>query len=797
MAGKKKSGIEGVAIVIGVGLLLLASIPKEVWIGIGVFAAAVVVVYLYRKYQEANPAIGVVHADEILQPFVPPEPQSQESQFAPVSQPKPAPRWDDAPTFVAPKSAPSPSYSVPALPKEYGQASWIPRGQSITIVGLIIPGGMLYFGTTLKTSYNDNDPCLIDPSRPVADEGNFTERQTDYWPSYSKISDSARRAYLNWLADGKKDPEADIGYVFLYFYGLERRAVIDLAKDTDARVELPEIVRELKRLVDIYGAKSSSFRRYANELIGWVELASHPSRLYDREVPDFPRTWEVPVFIRLALGQASVAGVPVPAHLALAWVRLDPNTKLRTPAKRCVKEFAKLFELKYADTFGAGIILPINKTKLKLVYRAASPAFHGFDNIQLNFGETPDVTVLTAPVNRLRLLVDAATKELEGFSRYLGRTPGANSSLEGLLQLPATLWPESAQKVLQALKARMGAGMVTLTFEELLSTLEAKTALTKDKVLGLARALESMDIAMEPDVLGGAQSPKSDAQVVLFSIQPGEPLIRNSPAYQAALLTLQLASAVASADGEFCVQELTHLRKQVESWTHLTPSHHRRLMAHLRLLMTTPVSLASLKKRLEPLAMPAKETIAAFMVTVAQADGVVSPAEVEMLENVHKALGVDSKKVFGDLHAAAAGTPSDTPVTSEVESGFKLDLARIAALQQDSEKVSALLAGIFKEEEPPVVAIPEPVVAEQSDEPSAVEGLLGLDDAHSSFVRMLLSRPQWSRVELLDVAQDLELMLDGALEHINEASFDKYDTALTEGDDPIEVRAEVLEKIEA
>ena len=77
------------------------------------------------------------------------------------------------------------------------------------------------------------------------------------------------------------------------------------------------------------------------------------------------------------------------------------------------------------------------------------------------------------------------------------------------------------------------------------------------------------------------------------------------------------------------------------------------------------------------------------------------------------------------------------------------------------------------------------------------DGLLGLDEAHSSFARMLLSRPQWSRSELIDVAEDLELMLDGALEHINEASFDAFDMPLTEGEDPIDVRAEVLEKIEA
>src|SRR3546814_4115794 len=53
------------------------------------------------------------------------------------------------------------------------------------------------------------------------------------------------------------------------------------------------------------------------------------------------------------------------------------------------------------------------------------------------------------------------------------------------------------------------------------------------------------------------------------------------PIYQLAALTLQLASAIAAADGDFCAKEIVHLQQQVRSWTHLTPVQQRRLMAHL------------------------------------------------------------------------------------------------------------------------------------------------------------------------------------------------------------------------
>lgn len=796
MSRKKKSSIDGALGIAGVGLVILVAIPKEVWIVVGVLIVFGLAVYLYAKHKNSADSPQTRESEQFIRQSLRPSSQMP----APLSGYRPQPgstartSTDELPISVVSKQSKPSDYRVPAAPKGYGQAVWIHSGQTVSIGGVTVAGGMLYVGTALKTLYGGNDPCLIDPSKTVALRGDYTERQTNYWPSYSEISASARRAYLNWLSEGRNHPEADIGYVFLYFYGLERRAVIDAADDPAAQADRPAITQELKRLLSIYGGKSNSFRRYAGDLLNWVELADHPSKLYEQPAPEFSRTWELPLYLKLAFGQAAVDGVPVPAHLALAWARFDPNIHLRTPATRCPEQFARLFELKYADAFGVGIVLPKNKTKLKFVYRPASAGFRGCEEIKLTFGDTPDVSVLTGPVNKLQQAVEAATKELDAYSRYLGRSPGANASLEGLLQLPATLWPESAQNVLRSLKARMGQGMIAVSFQELLSMLEAKSTPTKDKVLGLARALESMNIAMEPDVLGGAKAPRPEDKVVLFAVPPGEPLIRNSPAYQAALLTLQLSSAVAMADGDFSAQEMSHLRTQVQSWTHLTPSHHRRLLAHLRLLVVAPVSLASLKKKLEPLDASAKEAIAAFMPTVAQSDGTVSPAEVKMLEKVYRALGVDPKKVFSDVHAAASGTAPAILAGKAADTRFKLDPARIAALQQDTEMVSTLLANIFTEDEPRTLLVPAPV---ESDDTDGTQNLMGLDGAHSALARMLLSRPKWSRQELLDVAADLDLMLDGALEHINEASFEANNIPFTEGDDPIEVNTEALEKIEA
>lgn len=707
---------------------------------------------------------------------------------------------ESSPVLVATKTiSQSKDFAIPPAPAqaELGPGRWIPPGESVVVAGTTIDGGMIYVGKTLKAYAGTPDPCLINPALRVAPDGDASERGFGYWPSYSDIAPTARRAYLSWLAGGRSDPDVDIGYVFLFFYGLERRAIVDGKKDEHSQRDHSAIAQELRRLLGIYGEKSHSFKRYAGELLNWLEVLECSRKLYEEPVPSFPLTFEVPLYVRLALGFAAVDRVPVPGHLALAWVRLDPTSYLRTCAFRCVEQFNKLFLQRYAEAFKPGIILPHNKTRLKFVYQPASAGFRSVNEIKLGFGDTPDVTVLTAPQKQLKKVVDEVSELLDSYSRYVGRNPEAQNALEGLLLLPPAIWPQDARDALKDLQDRVATDVTVLKMQELLDLFQAKVALNKERALALAGMLNAVHIGIEPDILGGARTPKGDNYVVLYAAPEPDAAQARTSAYQVATLTLQLASAVASADGDFGEHELEHLREQVQTWSYLTPGESARMLAHLRLLVVEPVSLASLKKRLELLDVESKETIAALMATVAQADGSVTPAEVKMLEKVYKTLGIDAKRVFTDVHAVATGaSPKPRHSTVSEDKGFQLDATKIAALQKDSERVSVLLADIFKEESPPSTPIASLALEPQEAEIPAT-GLFGLDEPHSAFARMLLSRPKWTRAELLDVSSDLDLMLDGALEHINEFSFDTYDIPFTEGDDPIEVNAEILEKLES
>ena len=259
---------------------------------------------------------------------------------------------------------------------------WIPKGKPVTVAGYTISGGLLYVGHGLCRRANasrhgwDIEPALIDPSLPVErDSSDKDGMHMAYWPSYSQIHPASRNAYLQWLADGCKDPNVNIGYVFLYFYGLERRALSDAENSSVAKEELDVIITEIKRLRTIYS--TPSFLNYTAGFIGAVESRRTKDKLYKNSPSFEEKGYELPFGLKKGLAQLAADGIPLPPDWALAWVENDPESRLRTPAYRCKEEFRKLFHVRYREKFGEGLMLLQKGSKLRGSYRPASASFGG------------------------------------------------------------------------------------------------------------------------------------------------------------------------------------------------------------------------------------------------------------------------------------------------------------------------------------------------------------------------------------------------------------------------------------
>jgi hypothetical protein len=95
--------------------------------------------------------------------------------------------------------------------------AWIGPGQSVSVAGYAIPDAMIYVGRKLSAPQRSVEPSLINPSLRVNSRQPDTEGHgLNYWPAYDQISPESRAAYLEWLARGRRNPSAPLGYVFLF-----------------------------------------------------------------------------------------------------------------------------------------------------------------------------------------------------------------------------------------------------------------------------------------------------------------------------------------------------------------------------------------------------------------------------------------------------------------------------------------------------------------------------------------------------------------------------------------------------
>ena len=177
-------------------------------------------------------------------------------------------------------------------------ARWVPSGEMVKVGGFSLEGGMFYLGGVLPDQTNGScGNCVIDPAAEASSAGEDREGRTmPYWPSYQSISPIARRTYLSWLSGGRDDPSVGIGYVFLYFYGLERRMFVD-----QARQEASALITEVRRLLDTYG-DNGSLRGYASKFLDAAELVKGPEICRPPLRPDLRNGYEIPLSVRLHLG---------------------------------------------------------------------------------------------------------------------------------------------------------------------------------------------------------------------------------------------------------------------------------------------------------------------------------------------------------------------------------------------------------------------------------------------------------------------------------------------------------------
>lgn len=691
----------------------------------------------------------------------------------------------------------SPPPPAPVAPLSRGKrapACWVDTATDLLVGTRTVTVDMVYYGTPARHD-PARDKSRIDPALPLDPRGDRSGDTLTYWQSYDCLDPRARWTYLDWLEGGRTDATIPIGYVFVFFYGLEQRLLVDDAKD-----EAPAIFAELRRLLAIHG-ENHSFAVYASKLLALSCLYGEGSDEPITRAPPHNYEMELPLTLRVRLGNRIERNEPFDADDCLLWVLSLPDVYLRTPGQRCFEELLDLWRIRFAVRNSDGLRVRRPKSKIRSQYQAASNTF--FRSIEFDL---PDISGTQAPLTGLRTILDGCMEDLSTYSRLLGRDPEARGKLRGDLLLPLELrrGRPSFAECRSALDLSTVGGLATVVDVARALGLELEPGADKlaaPTVRQMGLALDALDLGFEPDRrYGPAAALRTDGRIALFAASLGGPVDPDRGAYAAARGMVEVAMLAAVSDGTVASSEMDAIEHRLRSTPELKEQEVTRLLACGSALAADPPKVRAALKKLADVAPESRAALAASAVEAVLADGRVLPDEVRILEALHASLGLPASALYSALHRSGEDV-GPVEVVSAIDertvrlpeepkrSSVSIDTARLERVRGETTQVSAMLAAIFVEEEPEPAPAPPPKAS------VTASAFAGLDVPHSDLLVRLLAGPM-SRTDFDALATELRLMPDGAIETLNEWGFDTLGEPIVEDDDDVRVSSEVIDQIE-
>ncbi len=679
------------------------------------------------------------------------------------------------------------------------KAGWVPLGTTVTVAGRAIDG-MVYVGEAPRTDGGWRRG-IINPRLVVYQGGlDLSGNTMPYWPNYTEIGPRARGTYLDWLAGGRSDRRIGAGYVFLFFYGMERRLFVDEPPAEESR----QIVTEIERLLGLYG-ENNSIRRYFGTFLETARIINNRAIGADFE-PCFERTnYELPLDLRVVIGQKLKLGERLSADWVLSWYMLHPETRVRMPMKRAFPECRALFNVLFDEKYPHGLKVAAPKRMIRATYSAASGEF--VVGLTRFVGDIPDISRTTRTTNLAKKLVETTTSELDKYSRFLGRNPQGRATIEGHALLPERIWHlfpctemENLRDWATGIIEKDGLAAVEQVIRQLEGSVPEKTS--KRQLTGAADALARLSIGMAPDPRFALRSPKLGEPVVLFRLPGGiTKLEQVSNRYKTLLVSIALGSFVAHADGAIQEKERRTLEARIDG-ADLPAAESVRLHANLKWMLSVPLDLGLLRRRLKDASEEVRRRLGNLALAMAATDGVIDPQEIKAIERLFKAIGLPTGDIYSSLHAhSATGGPVTVrsaskrsgeftiPAAPDHDHRVELNTERIASLMADTARVSSVLGEIFEDEE---------ADEEKEESVESTNGLFpGLDARLGAFLDELLTRPHWEESDLGKLAGRFQLMQDGALESLNEWSYERFDDALIEEYEGFELNPDVIKQLKS
>ena len=698
------------------------------------------------------------------------------------------------------------------------RALWLGKGASLSCHGYRISSPLIYIAHG-----SAEHPAFVNPRSHV---GPPYAMDPGYWPSWDGLSEGNRGAWLAWLRDGRRQPRFNIGLVFLYFYGLERRALIE-------RADLPEIYEEVIGLLGVYGS-NRSFHGYACGLLATLHIM-------ERSLPvevTIAAMKTPPPQMSSAIGSTSVAplpGISVPSELLevlltlskgpldaglAAAVCLSHPKATRSPAiKQVWGDFSALFATRFEERWPQGLAVPDqNRPKLTLEYRWAGH-FAERPARRLTYPSSlthpthwdPLIDIWNQCVRDLRKL---ATMAKEGNADQRARFAALPAELRDASNHPDyAVWEAWFRKA----QGPDGYSLVAISELVIRAALPCPVdgKLRPSSAKQLAERLEHLGFAIEPDPRFTGKALSIMEQRIIYRPASGV-VVTPGIAYRGLQTIVELCIAVAIADGEITEDEATQIFGLLDRDDELPEPERERLLAHVAYQQRVKGDIAAITAaRLGKVSTESRTVIASMVVAIALADGVVTKDEVDALRKVYRALGLPKDRLEKLL--TSQGDDETIQEQGQNANAIGINWQAVEQLQRETNDVQHLLGKALAEcaretdadgDRPtdpsheaiaeadavtPTTSIPDPT----NDSASVIADhrFTGLDSRFHRILGEFVSKRQMTHAEFRAICTSEGLMPEFTIECINTWSDTVHGDFLIESSVDVRISSDVLKKI--
>ena len=598
----------------------------------------------------------------------------------------------------------------------------------------------------------------------------------NYWPNYNQISKTQQGYFIKWLADGKPFIE-ELGYAYIYYYGLEYRALVEKQDQKEVLFEVIDLVNKFKRL------------RYGYDLIAYLVLSIRSFSLDEIDkILVFLKNNEQEYMYNPAYNSIIKNLTPSGQYQ----VKFSPYQFLNNNEYNNLSDRKNELLSYYFDKILEGLDEgEIYTTKLQNYNYYMAMGYYRTTN--------PISYEAIVPSTKLKRLWNQARKiikdEIKQSVKKFDSSAEPLTEIEKLAYLPSKLRNNisySNDKFNFGEKSISNVGAIA---ENLGFKIQDKATLRQSTLI--VDACEALGYKIEPNVNIDKKPYKKETLVSIYKSQYPEKL---SPIdYQIASLFTDIGYQIALEDKELLQVEIAYIENYIKKEFNLSSSERYRLQMRGELLVHTKAINTSetIKKLIKMLDDTGKETIAKYIISVAMADGIVKDSELKILQKIFKQLDFSDDYLNSilselinsndDVVTVEKGTsimkkgskiPTEIETDEKVE--LKLDAEKLEKIKINTSEIHNVLQEIFAEEEAEVLKS-EPVEKNSPENEDNIE----IESSLQGLVNIIIEKENWTRNELLNAIQNKGMMLSSAIDEINEWSEEEYGDFLVEEDNDV------------